>query len=118
MDTQGGNRLLRNWTATDGLPTIAASSSGLRGSTGALRDFLNFIRTKVDVGGSRDAADLVGAADADDGAGHGGIRQSPGDGDFARRRATALSDGSQRLDQSQVAGEQRLLEVGAVFTPV
>ena len=86
--------------------------------TGTLADLLNFVRGEVHVGGSGDAADLVGAADADDGAGHGGIRQSPGDGDFARRCATALADGSERLDQAQVMSEHWLLEVRAVLAPI
>ena len=81
-------------------------------------DLPHIFRTKLDVGRTGDAAHLFGAADADDRACHRGIPQGPRDGNLTRRCVVAVADGAQRLDQPQIAGEQRLLEIRAVLPPV
>src|ERR1039458_3344532 len=83
-----------------------------------LLDFHHVVRAELDVGGAGNAAYLLGAADADDRTSDRWIPQGPRDGHFAGRRVVALADRAQRLDQPQIAGEQRFLKVRAAFPPI
>src|SRR5438094_9584952 len=56
------------------------------------------------------ATHLFGTPRADNGTGHGGIAQHPGDRHFARRAPVLVTDGPQQSHESQVAGYLRLAQ--------
>src|SRR6476661_10697971 len=57
-----------------------------------------------------DRVDLIGAAEARDGAVDRGVTQRPGDCDRARGRIMSACDRLQPFDQREVLGQLRLLE--------
>jgi hypothetical protein len=81
-------------------------------------DFEHFVVAKPNIGRAGYAANLFSAPYSDDGPGDGGVPQGPRDGYFTWRGVVPLADRAQRLDQPEIAGKERLLEVRAVLPPV
>jgi hypothetical protein len=78
----------------------------------------NVVVGELEARGGEDRVDLVGAAEADDRAGDGGVAQHPGDGDRAGGGVVAIGDRSQALDQVEVSRQLRLVEPWVVLAPV
>src|SRR5919197_5721593 len=73
---------------------------------------------ELEVGAVDDRVDLVGAAEADDGAVDGGILQRPCNRDRADACLVTVCDAAQPLDEREVLREPRLLEARVAFAPV
>jgi hypothetical protein len=72
----------------------------------------------LDLGGTGNPAHLFGAPDTDDRTGHRWIPQGPGNGNLSRCCVITVADSAKRLDQPQITGEQRLLEIRADLPPI
>src|SRR5919199_156704 len=93
------------------VPVVAAMSR-------APFDLGDVVVAELEVGGGDDGIDLVGAAEADDRAVDGRMRQRPRGRDGAGARLVALGHGAQPLDEREVLREAGLLEARVVLAPV
>ncbi len=84
----------------------------------ALAISTRFVRRELDPTGIDPAVDLLGASGADDGAGHAGPGERPGDGDGGHRRAMPHRDGAKSVPEREVPAEARVLEIGRAASPV
>ena len=74
-------------------------------------DLVYFLIGEAQIAGAHDSLCLPGIAGANDGAGHGGMVQRPGDCDFPDRTVVAVANLPQTLDQRQIARKIRFRKV-------
>ena len=99
--------------------SISVLAVGLSGrGLGESFNLVDIILVEVKVAGTHDSLCLLRIAGADDGSGHGGMAQRPGDCDFTDRTVVSIRHRTQTLDQRQIVRNIRFRKVGMPPPPV
>src|SRR6266478_5764010 len=81
-------------------------------------DLVDFLSGEAQLASAHDFLCLTGIAGPDNGAGHGGMVQRPGDCDLANKTVVAAGYLSHALDQRQIVREIWFRKVGMLSAPV